>query len=64
MQPSGHAALPVQTNGAQVGTPAAPGGRVEHVPLAVAPAATEHTSHDPAQAVLQHTLFLQAPDRH
>ncbi len=57
-------AVPEQTNGAHVGVPVAPEGRVVHVPVAVAPSAVVQASHEPVQAALQQTPSAQYEDVH
>ena len=65
MHAAGHAALaPLHKNAPQVGLPAEPADTLAQVPSLTAPAATEHASHEPAHALLQHTPSEQWIDVH
>ncbi len=55
---------PEHTYGAHEGEPALPLLLIAHVPSTLAPAATEHASQAPEQAVLQQTPSTQDPDWH
>jgi hypothetical protein len=65
VQPVGHVvSVPSQTNGVQLGDPAAPLLSSVQVPLAVAPPAVVHALQAPVQAELQQTPSAQKPEMH
>lgn len=65
VQEAGQAApVPLQANDAQPGDPGWPAGSRVQAPSADAPSAALHTSHPPAQALLQQTPSSQWPDAH
>src|SRR5439155_1507747 len=63
-QVAGQALVPLHSYGEQLGEPVAPPARLVQVPLAEAPAATEHASHEPLQAALQQYPSTQLPLEH